>query len=67
MCPRGYRTGVPVDLGVNSMRTPSDIRTSRVYVKPGVSICNLVSYRCDVMAHAYAKGKAIPHPRGHCE
>ena len=52
MCPRGYRIGVPVDLGVNSMRTPSDIRTSRVYVKPGVSICNLVSWRRDIRVYA---------------
>ena len=52
ICPRGYRMGVPVDLGVNSMRTPSDIRTSRVYVKPGVSICNFVSYRRGIRVRA---------------
>lgn len=44
MWPRGYRTGRPVDLGAKSMITLIDIRTSRVYVNPGVSICSLVSY-----------------------
>lgn len=32
-----------MDLGVNSMETSNDIRNSRAYVNPGVSICNFVS------------------------
>ena len=64
ICPRGYRIGVPVDLGVNSMRTPSDIRTSRVYVKPGVSICNLVSYKCGIRVRAQGGREGYPSPSG---
>lgn len=46
MCPRGYFIGCPVDLEVKSTETSNDIRTPRVYVKPGVSICNFVSCEC---------------------
>jgi len=44
------------------MTTSNDIRTSRVYVKPGVSICNLVSYRRDMRVHALLEGEDKSSP-----
>lgn len=39
------------------MVTSSEIRTSRVYVNPGVSICNLVSYGRHQSSYSAQKGR----------
>ena len=46
------------------MTTSNDIRTSRVYVSPGVSICNLVSYERDIRIHILPERKTDPSPSG---
>ena len=49
------------------METPTDILTSRVYVNPGVSICNLVSYGETLGLMLRDNGETIPHSRAHRE
>lgn len=46
------------------MVTSSEIRTSRVYVNPGVSICNLVSYGRDIRVRTLLKREDNPSPSG---
>jgi len=46
------------------MVTSSEIRTSRVYVSPGVSICNLVSYGRDVRVHTLLEREDNHSPSG---
>ena len=46
------------------MVTSSEIRTSRVYVNPGVSICNLVSYKRNIRAHTLFERKDNSSPSG---